>query len=618
MKKLHIAFSTVALIFLLMTMCVYASEIERIPGADIIPEQETEEAISFFSARTAPQMDFSRLDGKLTVEVNGNFSEESVLCIGEYNSEDKLINAYVINDVQPENTVNINGEYERAFLWCASDMMPLCSSITTKCDYEIIEGVEGEWEVSSDGHTLYNYTGTAKEVVIPNSYRGKRIYAVQNVPAIQSNSYSSNEFYKYNIFNARTDITAVSISEGIRMIGSVAFGGCSSLVQKLEFPESLRIIGMYAFYNCTGLTGDLDLSRISTLNKGAFFNCSSINGKLTLPPIEVLKIDTFYNCKALSGELVIPEGVRVIEEYVFANNSGPSRLTALKLPSTIREIHCYAFQFQTAFSNKLILPEGLEFIGDGVFNHCVSFANTTLDIPSTLKTIGGDYGVENNTGYGSHVFYDSFKKVTEFNADSDYFKSYDGVLYSSDMTRLVAYPLAKTDTSLIIPEGVVQIDEMVLAYTKLTDVTLPDSYIMLENIPSNVLNYQLANNLAVAFYHYNSIKNVWVKETNPNYISIDGVVYSKDMKDLWYVPSKNTTGKIIVADGVENIRKGAFYIENTALTCESYNGVHIPSSVKNINSCSLSSINRRPLADITVDENNLYYMVNNGKLVKKR
>lgn len=618
MKKLLMGIRVIAAVFIFITAGVQASGIERMPQMPgLTLENGKENFISLFSTDTAPSMDFSRLDGKLTIEVSGDVSDDAVLLVGQYDRDNALIKADIIDDVLPVNTVDINGDYERAFLWDKYGLKPVCTDINTKCDYDIIEGVSGEWEVSSDGHTLYNYIGQATDVVIPNSYMGKRIYAVQNVPAIQSNSYSGAEFYKYNIFNSRKDITSVSIPEGIRMVGSAAFAGCNAMAQELILPKSLKIIGAYAFYGCTGIYGDLDLSGLSVLNTGAFFNCSGINGSLTLPAINTLKMDTFYNCKSLSGNLIIPEGVEIIEEFAFSNSSGPGRLTSLVLPSTIKEIHCYAFQFQTGFANELILPEGLELIGDGVFNHCVSFANVTLNIPSTLKTIGGDYGTETNTGYGSHVFYDSFKKLRAFEANGEFFKSIDGVLYSTDLKRLAAYPIAKTDTSLTVPEGVVQIDEMVLANTSLTDVTLPDSYIIIENVPSNVLNHELANNLAVAFYHYNSIENIWVNDTNEKYVSVDGVLYSKDLKDLWYVPSKNTTGKIIVEDGTENIRKGAFYIENTSITCESYNGVHIPASVTDINYYSLISINRRPLADITVDEKNIYYTVLNGKLVKK-
>lgn len=642
MKRLISILSVITIVF--SATVTYAKDyVSREFAADdihsILPIGEENNSIQLFSTSAVePSMDFARLDGKLTVEVTDCTDENAVLIIGEYDENDTLLKCSVIDEVKASNPVDVSGAYERVYLWNSLDMYPLCKSLSTKCAYEIVEGTAGEWEVSADGHTLYNYIGEDSEVVIPNSYLGKRIYIVQNTPSLQSNSYEFSQYYKHNIFDGRKDITNITISEGIQIIGNVAFAGCSSLSQELDLPSTLRAIGTYGFLNCTSLKGNLDLSNLQIMQSGAFYNCSGLNGTLTLPAISTIPYDAFYNCKSLSGNLVIPEGVKVIGigafdncisfdgelvipegvetigGWAFNNNSGSGVFTSLKLPSTLKSIGMYAFQYQTGISNSITLPEGLEHIGDGAFNHCTSFSNTTLDIPSTLKTIGGDYGVSTNTGYGSHVFYDSFKYVTAFNADSEYFKSQDGVLYSADMTRLVAYPTARTDASFIVPEGVVQIDEMVLANTNLTDVTIPDSYIMQETIPDNVLN-NMANNLAVAFYHYNAIKNVWVNDTNPNYTGVDGILYSKDLKDMWYVPSKHTTGKINVIEGTENIKKGVFYIENTSTACESYIGVHIPSSVINIHQENITSINLR--TDITVDENNEYYTVIDGKLTKK-
>ncbi len=534
-----------------------------------------------------PKIDYSRLDGVLTVEVS-SYDENTVLLVGEYTAEDKFLKAHIIYDVKDKNPINISGSYEKIFLWEMPGMFPQCNSVSTKCDYEIVEGIEGEWEVSEDGHTLYNYIGSDTDVVIPNSYMGKRIYTVQNEPDILAGKYNKlADTHHYNIFNSRKDITSATISGGIKVIGGFVFANCEELKGDISIPESVRTIGGYAYYNCKALTGTLKL-----------------------PDLERINIYAFALCSKLTGALDIPEGVEEIGNFAFTHCSGFNSLT---LPSSLKKIGVAAFQNQTNISNELVLPDGLEHIGDMAFNHCAKLSNTELDIPSSVKTIGGDYAVSENTGYGCHVFYDSFKKVKAFNADGKYFTSVDGVLYSADMKRLVAYPPAKSDTAFEIPEGVIQLDEMSLGYSKITDLTLPDSFEICD-VPQNVLN-DMANNLAVAFYHNNAIKNVWTKPTNTRYTSQDGIVYSKDLKDLWYVPTKKT-GTITVLDGTENIQKGAFYIEYSS-GGETYTGVYIPASVKNIDDNNLTSINIRPLSEITVDENNLYYEVVDGKLKGK-
>ena len=80
---------------------------------------------------------------------------------------------------------------------------------------------------------------------------------------------------------------------------------------------------------------------------------------------------------------------------------------------------------------------------------------------STVKTIGGDYLVDKNTGYGGHVFYDmgkteTFKSIYTASGNK-YFTSLDGVLYSADRTRMLAYPRGKRETVFEIPEGVTQL-----------------------------------------------------------------------------------------------------------------------------------------------------------------
>lgn len=597
-----------------------------------------------FAERAEPSLDFSYLNGTFTAEVY-NAPTDAVLVMGDYDEGGALLKAKIVSDVRAENELenklDIEGAYAKAFLW-DGDMNALCESVTTKTDYPVVEGAEGEWEVSEDGHTLYSYLGSGTDVVIPNSYRGKRITAVYNAPAVSNMPSELNiaDFYKYNIFGGRTDITSVTLSEGITKIYHFAFAGCKNISSPVPVSSKTTLLGNAAFYGCEKMTGSVDLSGVKALGGlYTFLGCASLDGALTLANVGVVPDYMFYGCSGLNGALVIPERVKEIGDFAFADcrrlcgalvipegvaeigdfafglNGAPAGnggFTSLSLPSTLKRIGFAAFQYQSRIKNELILPVGLEHIGDFAFNHCAGFANTSLQLPSSLETIGGDYNVSGNTGYGCHVFYDSFKKVTEFVAGGDNFKSYDGVLCSADMKRIVAYPPAKADAEYRIPEGVEQTDEMAFGYSKIKDVYLPDSYAVSEEVPQNVIN-DMANNLAVSFYHYNSIENVYVSGTNENYTSADGVLYSKDMKELWYVPTKKT-GTVIIPEGVETIRQGAFYIES-ASGGETYTGVYIPASVTHIAEKTIAAINKK--LEVTVSPENEFYEAVNGKLVPK-
>lgn len=66
-------------------------------------------------------------------------------------------------------------------------------------------------------------------------------------------------------------------------------------------------------------------------------------------------------------------------------------------------------------------------------------------IPDTIKEF---------VYFWSPCFTQSFPKLEEIYADSDYFVSVDGVLYSRDMTKLIAYPCQKKGESYTVPNSV--------------------------------------------------------------------------------------------------------------------------------------------------------------------
>ena len=84
-------------------------------------------------------------------------------------------------------------------------------------------------------------------------------------------------------------------------------------------------------------------------------------------------------------------------------------------------------------------------------------------------------------------------------------------------------------------------------------------------MPENILNRESANNLSAAFYLFTGIENVSVKSSNTKYTSLDGILYSKDMKTLWYVPNKYK-GIVNIANGVERTEKGSMFISNKGNT----------------------------------------------------
>lgn len=527
----------------------------------------------------------------------------------------------------------------------------------TEKPVKIVEGEADEWDVSDDGHTILAYFGKDNDVTVPNFYNNKIITSVEG--------YADDENW-YNILEANENIESferVTISDGIITVGNFAFYGMAELTDAV-FPETAELIGgavfadsgltgdvaipenvreiyayafmntditrltlndnlerlcSYAFSDCTSLRGEIKFpDTLYYMGTGVFYECSGITGGITIPEsIEVIGNGAFFNCSGLDGELILEEGVKEIGTLAFgADGTKKINFTSVELPSTLKKIGPYAFQYCTGIKT-ISLPEGLEVISDGAFDHMSGLEDEKMIIPSTVHTIGGDYNVDKNTGYGGHVFYDTGKNetFTEFEVakGNEYFKAVDGVLYSKDMARMLAYPRGKRDTVFEIPEGITQIDEMAFSRAYyLKKVILPDSYVITDDLPENILN-QDANSLSGALYVYTSVNEVGVKNTNVNYTTVDGILYSKNMTCIYYIPNKYT-GDVNIPEGVRKIEKGCMFAPNKGNT--NWNNIYIPSTMVYMDKNTVEFLNEY-FKDYVIMENSIYYETDSDNTIQE-
>ena len=103
-------------------------------------------------------------------------------------------------------------------------------------------------------------------------------------------------------------------------------------------------------------------------------------------------------------------------------------------------------------------------------------------------------------------------------------------------------------------------------------------------LPNSLKEFAVNNNnfaeSGVVFEYCNKLTSIHL-EDNENYVSIDGVLYSKDLKELVAYPANKTNGTYKVLDGVELIHSNAF---NAAKCSE----VMLPSSLKEISNLAFS------------------------------
>lgn len=231
----------------------------------------------------------------------------------------------------------------------------------------------------------------------------------------------------------------------------------------------------------------------------------------------------WYAKKRYIKSILVEEGVTSLGKYAFQNCTA---LTSITLPAGLQQIGSFCFQSCTALL-EITLPEGLTTIGYAAFNLC---ALTAIRLPATLTSL------EEMAFYGCTAL----NEITVAAGNTTYLVQ-DGVLYNSDITRLLLCPAGRTEP-LVIPDTVTYLGDDGLANcTKLTGLTIPDGL----RWSSNALTF------------CNGLLNIHVYDSNPNYAEVDGVLFSKELQTLVQFPC-GRTGRYDIPEGTVTVGYAAF------------------------------------------------------------
>lgn len=196
--------------------------------------------------------------------------------------------------------------------------------------------------VSEQAEHPYWSTKPTGEITVPATveHDGKS-YVLKN---IQKNAlYSCSE------------ITAVTISEGVKTIGDNAFYGCSELTS-VKFPETLEQIGAFAFYSCTKLTSlDLPQSLKKIEGSGAFQDCSELQSVKFPETLEQIGSNNFKGCTKLTS-LDLPKSLKKIGNGAFEGCSGLSKIISHIENDIDKVLGSYVFFGVEHSTCKLFVP----------------------------------------------------------------------------------------------------------------------------------------------------------------------------------------------------------------------------------------------------------------------
>ena len=133
----------------------------------------------------------------------------------------------------------------------------------------------------------------------------------------------------YGAFCNCSNITSVTLLDGITSIGYCAFRDCGSLTS-ITIPSSITYIDSYAFDGCNGL----DVVNITGLKAWCNISFDSVSSN------PLYYAHNLYLNGELLTDIVIPEGVTRIGAYTF---KGYKALTSIIIPSTVTSIDEGAF-----------------------------------------------------------------------------------------------------------------------------------------------------------------------------------------------------------------------------------------------------------------------------------
>ncbi len=230
-----------------------------------------------------------------------------------------------------------------------------------------------------------------------------------------------------------TKIGSFDIPQSVTEIANSAFYGCQYLTA-VTIPESVLAIGAYAFRGCSTMQAAIVPEGVTNISKG-----------------------TFQECRQLSS-ITLPESVTRVEDMAFYYCQ---RLQTIQLPSQLQHIGNAAFR-NCSQLKVCSLPEGIDSIGEYAFASCGLLE--ALYLPASVVSFG--------VGAVSEC-----SSMTEISVEetNQYYRSLEGVLYTKDLTKLLACPGAKTG-EIVVPSPVVEVVD--LAFTscmKLTGIRLPVS-----------------------------------------------------------------------------------------------------------------------------------------------
>ena len=267
------------------------------------------------------------------------------------------------------------------------------------------------------------------------------------------------------------------------------------------------------------------------------------------------------------GDAVLPDEVIYIAPLAF---EGANQMTSLTLNNKVKAIGDRAFLFCTALT-KFVVPEANKSFStiEGVL---YSKDQTKLiAYPAGLKATSYTLGAQVTSIEPGAFLTPMHLTDVEVATGNTALKSVKGVLYTADGSKLLFLPVGnqtiEKGDKLALPEGLKEITRLALAYNpKLKELTLPAS---LERIDAMALTY---NGAMKSFG--------WAEGVTPQLVSVgdSAFYYDRSLEKVPYMPSCTSFGKgafgLASALKEVHIPEGCSIEANTFVACQIISNVY--------------------------------------------
>ena len=349
-----------------------------------------------------------------------------------------------------------------------------------------------------------------------------------------------------------TKVTLTVENSQLETIGKHAFDGNEKQVS-IEIPATVTSIGDYAFYSCTKLATITfgENSVLETIGGHAFHSCSAVTS-LTIPKtVTTIYAKAFYGCSKMTT-ITFEEGgtedlvIGKVYEYTSLNATGMSvrnaevgevfnncnALATASLPSRLVEIAPRTFYYAGYSVPKLTVTFGEDSRLANIGEYAFYGANLEeIVIPKTVRNldpyVNDAVGLRyDRMGIGAYAFANNYDTLVSVTFELGGTEPLTIGEYAFDNARLL--------TSIELP-------------ARLAPYT---SYTGEEKTP-------FANGAKV-FDRAELLESITIEDGGANYVDVNGVVFTTDMKELIICPA-GMTGSIEIPATVTRIYDYAFY-----------------------------------------------------------